>query len=93
MYSIVRCGVDVNYWRVAPPRSNAELNLLTVGRLVEKKGMDMLIKAVASHGNWRLTIAGDGPDREKLRVLAQSYDAADRINFLGAVSNQRGCES
>jgi glycosyltransferase involved in cell wall biosynthesis len=39
-------------------------------------------------GRFRLTIAGDGPDREKLESLAEYLGVSDRIAFLGHITNQ-----
>jgi glycosyltransferase involved in cell wall biosynthesis/GT2 family glycosyltransferase len=46
--------------------------VLSVGRLVQDKGMDVLIRAVAAAGNPRLVLAlaGDGPARSRLEGLA-----------------------
>ncbi len=89
IYGIVRCGVDVKSWSPAQPIASSGLHLLTVARLVEKKGIDSLIRAVAAHDKWRLTIAGDGPQRYELQQLVQNSSAIDRIEFLGTVSNQK----
>ena len=89
VYGIVRCGVDVNSWNPSPPIAASGLHLLTVGRLVEKKGTDSLIRAIAGHPDWILTIAGDGPERSNLQRLAEQCNAADRIEFLGTISNQK----
>jgi glycosyltransferase involved in cell wall biosynthesis len=68
-----------------------QIHLLTVCRLVEKKGVDTLLRALAelsrSGQDWRLTIAGDGPESDKLKSLADELKIADRCDFLGAVSN------
>lgn len=60
--------------------------ILFVGRLVEKKGCHHLINAfrlLAEAGsNAKLTIIGDGPQREMLHNLAKTL--GDRVSFLGA---------
>ena len=64
--------------------------VLYVGRLSEEKRVDALIRAfgraVASDRHTDLLIVGDGPERERLRLLAQTT-APDRIRFLGWVSD------
>jgi hypothetical protein len=89
VYGIVRCGVDVQSWNPSPPIAASGLHLLTVGRLVEKKGIDSLIRVLSGHPDWRLTIAGDGPEGPRLQQLAHQTNAADRIEFLGTVNNQK----
>ena len=95
VYRVIRCGVDVDSW--TPNRdlpSTPPLRVLTVCRLVEKKGIDTLLKALAELRrqfgiNWRLTVAGDGPQREVLHRLAKDLNLDDSINWLGAVANER----
>src|SRR5581483_9861289 len=70
---------------------NRPLQLLTVCRLVEKKGVDTLIGAVAdvrrSGLACELTVGGDGPDRARLMALAGDRQIADHVRWLGAVDN------
>ena len=95
VYRVIRCGVDVDSWVPSPEATSVPpLRVLTVCRLVEKKGVDTLLKALAElrrqYGMaWRLTIAGDGPQRESLHRLAKELGLTDPINWLGAVSNEQ----
>lgn len=57
--------------------------LLFVGRLVEKKGVDVLLRALAYVPGTRLDIVGDGPDRTALEKLASTLGIDDRVHFLG----------
>jgi glycosyltransferase involved in cell wall biosynthesis len=92
---IVRCGVDVDGWTTSPASAPAGgvLRVLTVCRLVEKKGVDMLLRgaAVARDSGTRLhvTVAGDGPQRHQLEAIAAESDLSDQVSFLGAVDNDR----
>jgi glycosyltransferase involved in cell wall biosynthesis len=91
---VIRCGVDVVGWNKESERTDAgPARILTVCRLVEKKGIDILIRAVADltrrGRDVRLTIAGDGEDRARLESIASESAVADRINWLGAVANDR----
>jgi glycosyltransferase involved in cell wall biosynthesis len=77
---IIRCSV-------AMPELAAEgANIVSVGRLVAKKGFDLLIRAFArlDRAGLRLIIAGDGPERAALQALAESEGVADRVDLLGA---------
>lgn len=56
-----------------------------VGRLEHHKGVDVLIEAVARNPRLTLAIAGAGPEHERLRSMAASSPAADRVEFLGPV--------
>jgi glycogen(starch) synthase len=56
------------------------------GRLVEQKRPARLVDAVAqSDGDWRLTIGGNGPLREKLERRVRRAGVGDRVAFLGYV--------
>lgn len=59
------------------------LRVLTLGRLVPVKGLDVLIHAALQCPFVDLTIAGDGASRQELQVLAAP--ARDRIHFVGFV--------
>jgi glycosyltransferase involved in cell wall biosynthesis len=62
-------------------------SVLCVGRLVAYKGVEFLIRALQGI-KARLWIAGAGPLEGSLRHLAQEKGIADRIEFLGQVSDQ-----
>jgi glycosyltransferase involved in cell wall biosynthesis len=63
----------------------------TVGRLVRDKGIDTLLRAVASlegrHDELWTLIVGDGPDEERLRAAAREHLIADRVVFAGFVDD------
>ena len=86
-----RMGVDPD--RFAPGFScggeRAPRMVLSVGRLVEKKGIEFGLKAVANLAARGLTlryeIVGDGPLRGRLEALARELGIADRVHFHGAL--------
>jgi glycosyltransferase involved in cell wall biosynthesis len=92
-YEVIRCGVEIPpYAEVSPP--DDVLKILTICRLVEKKGVDTLITAAAELNRrgirTKLTIAGDGPDRSRLGKIARELiDQGDWLVWLGAVSNTK----
>lgn len=60
--------------------------VLFAGRLQNRqKRVDVLLAGLARVRDldWRLTIAGDGPDRDALRELAEQLDLNARIDWLG----------
>lgn len=63
--------------------------LLTLARLVKKKGIDYLVRALpaiqAQLPNVRLIIAGDGPEREPLQQLARDLGIENAVVFTGTV--------
>ena len=63
------------------------LALGVVGRLVPQKGLDSLLQALALQRGlkWRLTIVGDGPERENLEALASELRLAARVRWTGGL--------
>jgi glycosyltransferase involved in cell wall biosynthesis len=85
-----RLGVVPN--GIALPQGPLERGegVLCVGRLIESKGFDTVIDALAARegpGRKRLTLAGDGPDRKDLEARASRLGVEAR--FEGAVSRER----
>jgi len=66
--------------------------LVTVARLQRHKGMDTVIAALpailARAPDVRYAVAGAGPDRERLEKLTHKLGLADRVRFLGGVTDQ-----
>ena len=65
------------------------VRLLSVGRLVEKKGTDVLLDALAQlppHLHWRLVHVGGGPLGEALAQRAQALGISSRIAWRGAMA-------
>lgn len=70
-------------------------HLVAVGRLVRQKGFDLLICALAKvvrnrrdwQGKIRLTLVGDGPERQALESLSRQQQVNDCIHFSGAEAN------
>lgn len=57
--------------------------LLNLARLHPKKGLDVLLKALVDIPSAYLWIAGEGPLRGELEVLAKSLQVDHRVLFLG----------
>ena len=95
-YEIVPNGIDVATYRrprPRPPELGADRRVvLYVGRLEPRKGVDHLIRAIASvqrtAPDVQLTIVGDGPDRLGLMSLAAANAA---IHFAGRVPDDQLC--
>ena len=81
-------GVDLQRFTLRTTWSNPVLRLLAVGRLVEKKGFHFLIAALAGLKiPFTLTIAGDGPERERLQQLITLNNLENRVVLQGAVTH------
>jgi glycosyltransferase involved in cell wall biosynthesis len=67
-------------------------DILYVGRLIERKGVDYLIDAmplILRHLPTRLHIVGDGPMAEPWRARAAAAELSERVVFHGVVPNER----
>jgi glycosyltransferase involved in cell wall biosynthesis len=60
--------------------------ILFVGRLRYYKGLHVLLNAMPDVPG-RLLIAGTGPERDRLQAQAELLGVADRVTFLGDVSD------
>jgi teichuronic acid biosynthesis glycosyltransferase TuaC len=77
----------------APPdahfRLPAQSYAAFVGRLKYRKGVDVLLQALArtpANGHVQLAIVGDGEERAALEILSDQLDLTDRVRFCGAVT-------
>lgn len=70
------------------PDVMCDTELVFLGRLVSDKGVDVLLEALGilqAQGLMpRLTIIGDGPEREAFQALAQNLQDSERVQFVGA---------
>lgn len=92
--TVLRNGVDLEAF-VPVPRDQARARLglegpllLSVGYLIERKGHDLLIRALRELPGWRAVIVGHGELRQQLGALAQNAGVADRVRFAGAVEQR-----
>lgn len=88
---LVYHGLDLARFQAAPERPpkapHAPLHMVSVGRLVEKKGFDTLIDALALlpvDMAWHWTHIGGGPLDATLRARAQAAGVDGRITWRGA---------
>jgi glycosyltransferase involved in cell wall biosynthesis len=96
---VVPCGVDLALFRPDGPREarrSAGPRLVTVGRLVERKGVADAIAALRALPDAELVVAGgperralDGdPEARRLLALARDHGVADRVDFRGRVERR-----
>jgi len=85
-------GVDLELF-VPSVGARREDVVLALGRLVEKKGFDDLVRAwpvvCERLPGARLIVVGDGPERRNLEALADRLGVADRIEWAGAEPQDR----
>ena len=88
---VIPMGVDLEE-RFSPcPKPRREQSLLFVGRLVEKKGLEYLIRAMPrileKHPGVTLTIVGRGPEEAAVRNLCGTLGIMPQVRFFGALPN------
>ncbi|HYN11389.1 MAG TPA: glycosyltransferase family 4 protein [Burkholderiales bacterium] len=95
---LVYHGVDLG--RFPPPRgeradrdgSKDPVMILSVSRLVEKKGTEVLLEAlsrISSHLNWKFVHAGGGPLASRLERRARALGIAARVEWRGPLTQDQ----
>ncbi|MEW6129108.1 MAG: glycosyltransferase [Acidobacteriota bacterium] len=83
-------GVNLDRFTPTTEPESDTFQMLAVGRLVEKKGFDVLIRAVANlKFNFRLRIIGEGAEREKLSALIRQMNLSNRVKLCGALTHNQ----
>ncbi len=87
---IIRPGVDHRLFHPDGSAKSCTPEILFVGRLKPYKGGDVAIEAMKAltgvYSGAHLTIAGRGPERERLERLAHRHGLDDRVTFVGYVT-------
>jgi colanic acid/amylovoran biosynthesis glycosyltransferase len=83
-------GLDLKEFpfRERQHKTGGPVRILSVGRLVEKKGFEHALRAIAKlrerHPDFRYEIIGDGPLKVSLAALARELNTDDLVHFHGA---------
>lgn len=95
-WGIRRDHVHVVYNAIRPSARPREVNrapmIATVCRLMPWKGVDEIIAILPRFPHLTLEIAGDGPLRERLEMLASGHGVAERVIFHGNVTEEKVSE-
>ncbi len=91
-YELIPCGLDTARFTPASEPlqelADGRINILYVGRLESRKGVEYLVRAFArlerQYDDVRLVIGGDGPERGSLERLAAELGLVN-VHFLGYV--------
>lgn len=97
--TVIPCGVDLALFTPDGPRARRRAGmrkLVTVGRLVRRKGIGNVVSALPALPGVELVVAG-GPDRcelerdpeaRRLRELSIGEGVAERVTLLGRISRE-----
>lgn len=80
----VGIGISSSQHAVSEP-----VRLLTVARLVQRKGHAKVLQVLKDVPDVLYTMVGDGPELETLRALARSLGLEDRVSFLTEVNDEQ----
>ena len=83
-------GIDLNFFETpTEPLKTDPLEIVSVGRLVPKKGFDHLLNALSmlksGNINFHTTIIGDGEEKARLQQQCQGLGLDDKVEFTGAL--------
>ncbi|MDX9778913.1 MAG: glycosyltransferase [Patescibacteria group bacterium] len=87
---IISNGVNLKKFPYLEKKEGRKIKQLgTASRLVEQKGLDLLIKAwsKAKIDQAQLLIGGSGPEMKNLQNLVNKYQLSQQIKFIGPVEN------
>jgi phosphatidylinositol alpha-mannosyltransferase len=88
--TIIPNGIDLTKYKQRKPATQPQQKtILYIGRLERRKGVKYMLQAykllTQDDPDMQLIIAGDGPDREKMELLAEDLKLPN-VSFLGYVS-------
>ncbi|MGA2584881.1 MAG: glycosyltransferase family 4 protein [Tepidisphaeraceae bacterium] len=99
IYTIPDVGVDLSVWKDSadtPARDDGLVRFCYLGRLVDWKGVEFLLRAFAlvaeAEPTARLDILGDGDQRKFLEDLQRELNLTERVTFVGWVSGAEGAK-
>jgi len=86
---LVPHGVDLDRFVPQPFPDRGALQLLAVGRLVEKKGFHVLIDAAARlRTPFQLEIIGEGPEEKRLAELIRAHGLESKVRLCGPKTHE-----
>jgi phosphatidylinositol alpha-mannosyltransferase len=89
--TIIPNGIDLQKYHAGNQKADASKTILYIGRLERRKGTKYLLQAYSlltqNDRDMRLLIAGDGPDREKLELLAEDLNLPNVV-FMGFIDEK-----
>ncbi len=91
-YAVIHLAVHAEKYAQTLRTPHPNFHILSVSNLVEKKGLEFLVKAcriLKDRGySFSYTMIGNGPERKKLEDMVASFDLLKTVNMVGNVPNK-----
>ncbi|WP_372778779.1 glycosyltransferase [Litorivivens sp.] len=90
--AVIPMGIVMPNRRQKYPRDRGLTTILFLGRFVEKKGVDFLLKSVlmlSRSKDVRLVLAGNGPEFASYKNLVKEFGIESIVEFVGFVKDRR----
>jgi glycosyltransferase involved in cell wall biosynthesis len=89
--------VDTSSFQLGKPIKRKEFTVVTIGGLIPKKKMNILIeafnKAFPKDNNYKLYIFGEGPERGNLEKLILEFNLSKRVFLMGLCDRRQIAET
>jgi len=89
---VIYNGIDTKEFKPAKNKKRSKtLRIICVARLIKRKGIDCLLKALGTlkDKNFILTIIGDGKEKENLKELSKNLNIDKQVKFLGPIPHRK----
>ncbi|GAA0083809.1 glycosyltransferase [Clostridium sp. CTA-7] len=84
--------VDIEKFNINKNTIKENFNFISISHLKENKNIDLTIRAlykvIKVYNNVKLTIVGDGPEKQNLIDLVNKLGISENVEFVGAVSRE-----
>lgn len=89
--SVIDNGINLKVIQSAPQDKTISSDIVSFGRLKDHKNLDHIIKALASLKRdsikLRLSIIGDGPERQRLEEMTKALNIESQVKFYGRIES------
>jgi len=86
---VIPNGINTQDFTMEYNYDREKLQVLCVSRLVSRKRISDVIRAIKDTDSVELTVIGEGQQKEKLEELSRNLNLESRVKFLGYVPHER----
>lgn len=90
---VISSGVNISKHRLDTKTifNNKKIQVLYVGKLIQRKNLDMLISSLSkiTDVDWNLDVIGTGPMKVNYEKLVNNLNLTNQVHFLGACSHDK----